>query len=64
MWASYLQTLAPLTRIKSHKRNFKWTKREQDDFNDIKRVVARETLLTYSGLMEHLKFTLILATSN
>ena len=29
------------------KRNSKWTKIEQDDFDKIKRIVARDTLLTY-----------------
>ena len=40
-------TLAPFTRLTSIKRIFKWTKVEQETFNEIKRIVARDTLLTY-----------------
>ena len=37
--------LAPLTKLKYIKRNFKWTRVKQDDFKKINRIVARDTLL-------------------
>ena len=45
-------TLAPLTRLTSIKRNFKWTKVKQDAFNKIKRIMACDTLLTYPDFNE------------
>ena len=47
MWQMRLHTLSPLTRLTSIKRRFKLTQAEQDNFNKIKRIVARGTLLTY-----------------
>ena len=47
MWASHLYMLAPLTIITSNKVKFEWTKKEQDEFDEIKRIVARDNLLTY-----------------
>ena len=48
-------TLAPLTRLTSIKRKFKWAQAEQDDFKKIKRIVARDTLLTYLYFNETFK---------
>ena len=48
-------TLAPLTRKKPNKRKFKWTKIEQYSFKEIKRIVARNTLLTYTDFNEAFK---------
>ena len=48
-------TLVPLTKLTYIKRKYKWTKVEQDIFNKIKRIVARDTLLTYPDFNEDLK---------
>ena len=45
--------LAPLTKLTSIKRNFKWTKFEQYAFGKIKREVACDTLLTYTDFNVH-----------
>ena len=55
MCARRSHTLAPLTIITSSKVKFKWTKIEQDDFNEIKRIVARDTLLAYLYFNEEFK---------
>ena len=34
---------------------FKWTKIEQDDFEEIKRIVSRDTLLAYPYFNEEFK---------
>ena len=47
--------LLPLTKLKSIKRNFKWTEVEQDVLDENKRIVARDTLLTYPGFNELFK---------
>ena len=44
MWAKHSHKLAPLTNITSSQMKFKWTKIEQDDLNEIKRVVVRDNL--------------------
>ena len=38
-----------------NKVKFKWTKIEQDALEEIKRIVARDTLLTYTGFNEEFK---------
>ena len=48
-------TLAPLTRLTSVKWRFKWTQVKQDTFDEIKRIVARDTLLTYTYFNETFK---------
>ena len=50
-----LPMLAPLTKLTSIKINFKWTKVKQYAFKEIKRIVARDTLLTYLGFNETFK---------
>ena len=50
MWARRSHTLVPLTNIKSIKVRLKWTKIEQNTFNEIKWIVAHDTLLTYLKL--------------
>ena len=45
----------PLTKRTTIKVNFKWTKIEQDAFNEIKRIVDRDTLLTYPDFNEYFK---------
>ena len=47
--------LATLTKITSNKRKFKWTKTKQDSFDKIKRIMARDTLLTYPYFNETFK---------
>ena len=48
-------TLAPLTKLLSIKRKFKWTKVEQDAFGKIKRIVACDTSSNYSDSNETFK---------
>ena len=47
MWPRRLHTLAPLTKLIYMKKKFKWKNVEQDTFEKIKWIVARNTLLTY-----------------
>ena len=47
--------LAPLSKLTSIKINHKLTEVEQDDFFKIKRIVARNTLLTYPDFDETFK---------
>ena len=44
--------LAPSTKITSNKIKYKWAKIEQDSFNEINRIVARNILLTYTDFNE------------
>ena len=55
MWTRRSHTLAPLTKLTSIKRNFKWKQVKQDDFDKIKRIMARNTLLTYLEFNEAFK---------
>ena len=55
IWTMRSHNLAPLTKVTSIKRNFKWTKAEQDAFNKIKRTVSRDTILTYTDFDETFK---------
>ena len=55
MWPRLSHTLAPITKLTSIKRNFKWTEVEQDAFEKIKRIVDRNTLLTYPYFNETFK---------
>ena len=52
MWEINLHNLAPLTHFIFIKVKFKWTKIEQDAFDDIKRVVDRDTLLASTNFNE------------
>ena len=45
----------PLTKIIPVTVKFKWTKIEQDAFDEINRIVARDTLLTYPDFNEEFK---------
>ena len=47
--------LALLTKITSIEVKFRWTKIEQDTFNKIKLIVARNTLLAYPYFNEDFK---------
>ena len=55
MWPRQPHKLATLTRSTSIKRKFKLTEVEQDIFNKIKRIVDRNTLLTYPDFNETFK---------
>ena len=56
MWARCSHTLvAPLTKITPNKVKFKWTKIEQYSFDEINRIAARNTLLTYPDFNEEIK---------
>ena len=55
MWPRPSHTLALLTKLTYINRNFKLTKFEQDAFEKIKRIVARDTLSTYPVFNETFK---------
>ena len=55
MWPRWSHMLAPLTKLTPIKRNFKWKQVKQDSFDEIKRIVARDTLLTYLGFNKTFK---------
>ena len=47
--------LAPLTKLTSINRKYKWMKVEHYGFDEIKRIVDRDTLLTYPDFNETFK---------
>ena len=55
MWSRRPHTLAPLTKLTSIKRKFKWTQVEQDDFEKIKQITACDNLSTYPDFNETFK---------
>ena len=55
MWPRWSHTLAHLTILMSIKRNIKWVQVEQDAFDEINRIVAHNTLLTYPYFNETFK---------
>ena len=55
MWPRQPHTLVTLTRLTSIKRKFEWTQVKQDDFDEIKLIVAHDTLLTYTDFNETFK---------
>ena len=56
--------LEPLTKIMSSKVKFKWTKIEQGDFEEIKRIVVRIVLLACDYFNKTFKSIPMLAISN
>ena len=64
MWSRRSHMLAPLTNIHSSKVKFKWNRIKQDLFDEIKRIVVRDTLLDYLCLMNNLKSILMLVIYN
>ena len=52
MWPRRSEVLAPLTELCSKTTKFKWTDRQQKAFEDIKQIVAKETLLAYPNFNE------------
>ena len=57
IWPMRSHTLTPLTRLNSTKQKFKWKEVEQDTFNEIKWIVARDTLLIYPDFDKKIKLT-------
>ena len=55
MWPRKSHTLAPLTRLTSIKRKFKWRYVKKYAFEEIKRILARDTLLNYPDFNETFK---------
>ena len=55
MWPRRSHTLSALTILTSIKCKFKWAQVEQDSFYEIKRIVARDTLLTCPNFNETFK---------
>ena len=55
MWRGHSHKLLPLTRSTHINRKFKWMQVKQDAFDEIKRIVARDTLLTYPDFDETFK---------
>jgi RNase H-like domain found in reverse transcriptase len=47
MWSQRLHLLAPLSSLTSAKAKWDWAKECQTTFDDMKRLIAKETLLTY-----------------
>ena len=57
MWPRWSHTLAPLTILTYIKRKFKLTQIKQDAFDKIKRIMERDTLLTYPDFIETFKIS-------
>ena len=55
MWPRVSHMFAPLTRLASNKRKFKWTQVEKYAFDKINWIVACDTLLTYPDFNEAFK---------
>ena len=55
MWERLSHIFVLLTKITSNKVKFKWTKIKQDNFNEITRIVASDTLLTYLDFKEEFR---------
>ena len=47
MWKGCADLLVPLTTLTSNSTKWKWTNAEQQAFDNIKKVVAKETLLVH-----------------
>lgn len=47
MWKSRSHLLAPLTKLMSENLKFEWTEVEQKAFDEVKRTISAESLLTY-----------------
>ena len=55
MWARPSHTLESLTKKPSNKVKFKWTKIEQDAFNEIKWILDYDALSIYLSFNERFK---------
>jgi hypothetical protein len=47
MWKQRSEILAPLTKLTSAKNPWKWTDEQQNAFDTMKKIMARETILAY-----------------
>jgi hypothetical protein len=47
MWKQRSEILAPLTKLTSTKNSWKWSDEEQNAFDTMKKIMARETILAY-----------------
>ena len=47
VWPMRAHVLAPLSKLTSNKVPWKWTEEHQQAFEEMKRIIAKETLLTY-----------------
>ena len=47
MWKQHSHILAPLSALTSKLTKWKWTETEQAAFDEIKRMITKETLLTF-----------------
>jgi hypothetical protein len=47
MWKERSEILAPLTKLTSTKNLWKWTDEQQNAFDTMKKIMARETILAY-----------------
>ena len=63
VWSRRSHLVVPLTNIKSSKVKFKWTKTEQDDFKEIKRIVPSDILLAYPYFNEQFNEQLKIITN-
>ena len=55
MWEMHSHTLAPLTKTTPGKVKFKGTKTKQEEFKEIKRIVAHNVLLYYPEIIKQFK---------
>ena len=53
MWPKQSHLLAPLTNLTSKNVKFKWTEEYQKAFDEIKTVIAQETMLIYPDFSVH-----------
>jgi len=52
MWRSRSHILAPLTKLTSDKVKWKWTEEEQKAFEDMKKAISKEVLLSFPDFNE------------
>ena len=57
MWRRRSHLLAPLTELVGKEAKFEWGERQQKAFDEMKRVISKETLLTFPDLMKNSTFT-------
>jgi len=64
MWPQRSHFLAPLSSLTSVKVKWKWLPEHQVAFDQLKAIIAKETLLTFPDFSKELRFILMLASSN
>ena len=55
LWPKRPELLAPLSSLTSKKVKFEWTQEHRKAFDDIKSMIAKETLLTYPDFSNRCK---------